>query len=683
MANGRIQLEFLSGEAVTETMSFDQDRIEIGKLASAHVHLDDENISRKHALIQLGSDGKVLLTDLGSTNGTRLNGMRVNKAHLSDGDLVELGLTRVRVRLAPELQSKAEAGARSARTEINREGFYRTVDGHSTKGRLALEGALLWEDSAIQVETFLRTWMPTFLSGLSLLFFALVPFLAWLAAIVLWALSWPVTWSIGFSAAGLGLALYFVMDMDGWRFMMTRGLWLIRHGESIHIGETDACRFFMPQEFVGKRTYALVVPHGRGWALNLQRTEVRGDVLHKGQIMTMDEARQTDMAVRNLLPIEPGTKCRLRFGQFTLLLSHVVIPRRPPVGIVVAGTLAALLAYMASLLIHFLVMFLFVYLQPADDIQIRRSDNDMMSRFFHISSVLLQEKEEEVEEEEDITRPEDDESKFNEEELDFDVDSSQDVDLDAEEEPEEIVVSRRPKSPSDDKSMDMTERKERAKKTSDRLIPTQQLARLEGLMGRNSGPSIKIIQIGGSGGPASDLADGSSGPLMADSGGGFPMNMDEMGGTLPSGTAGKGGKGSLITGLDKSSLGGGKKGKRFGNVKFKDTAQRAVVTTGRVSVTGGELDRAIIKKFINRQKGSIIYCYKKAVQSKPDLAGKVIVKFTISPTGKVMRPGIKKSTLGSASVESCIVSRLGMWRFPAPRNGGAVGVAYPFLFKTR
>ena len=682
MANGPIQLEFLSGDSVTETVSFDQERIEIGKLSSADVHLDDENISRKHATIQLGTDGKVFLIDLGSTNGTRLNGMRVNKAQIADGDLIELGLTRMRVRLAPELQSKAAAGAPSSRTEINREGFYRTVDGHSTKGRLALEGALLWEDSAIQVETFLRTWMPTLFSGLALLSFALIPLLAWLTAIVLWALSWPITWSIGFSAGGLGLALYFVMDMDGWRFMLTRGLWLIRHGESIHIGETDACRFFLPQEFVGKRSYPLVVPHGRGWALNLQRAEVRGDVLHKGKMMTVEEARATDMAVRNLLPIEPGTKCRLRFGQFTMLLSHVVIPRRPPVGIIVAGTLSAMLAYLASILIHFLVMFLFVYLQPADEIQIRRSDNDMLSRFFHISSVLLQEKEEDKEEEEDITRPEEDDSQFNEEELDFNVESSQDVEFEPEEEPDEIVVSRRPKSTSDDKNMDVTERKERAKKTSDRLIPTQQLARLEGLMGRNSGPQIKVIQIGGAGGPAADLSDGSGGPSVANNSGGFPMNMDEMGGTLPSGSSGKGGKGSLISGLDKRSL-GGKKGKRFGNVKFKDTAQRAVVTTGRVSVSGGELDRAIIKKFINRQKGSIIYCYKKAVQSKPDLAGKVIVKFTISPTGKVMRPGIKKSTLGSSSVESCIVSRLGMWRFPAPRNGGAVAVAYPFLFKTR
>jgi TonB family protein len=115
----------------------------------------------------------------------------------------------------------------------------------------------------------------------------------------------------------------------------------------------------------------------------------------------------------------------------------------------------------------------------------------------------------------------------------------------------------------------------------------------------------------------------------------------------------------------------------------KEERLSVVVTTGRVSVSGGALDRAIIKKHITRQKGSVVYCYKKAVQSTPDLEGEVIVRFTISPTGKVMRPGIKKSSLGSSSAESCIVSRLARWRFPAPKNGGAVAVSYPFVFRVK
>jgi TonB family protein len=306
----------------------------------------------------------------------------------------------------------------------------------------------------------------------------------------------------------------------------------------------------------------------------------------------------------------------------------------------------------------------------------------MLSRFFHIESVLQQEREEENDEE--AERPEEDESKFNDEDLSMDLDNAQDADVTPEEE-QDVSVTRRPKRPKtdDDRKLDMEERKIRAKKTSEQLIPTQQLARLEGLMGSAAGPAIRVTAIGSAGGVGGDtVADSmNTGSMLAGTAGGI-FNAGEMGDTLSAGGVGAGG--GLVSGLDKNSLRSGKgKGKRFGNIKFKDSAKRAVVTTGRVSVSGGALDRAIIKKHINRQKGSIIYCYKKAVQSQQDLEGKVIVRFTISPTGKVMRPGIKKSTLGSASVESCIVSRLRRWRFPAPKNGGAVAVSYPFLFKTR
>jgi TonB family protein len=682
VASGRIQLELLSGDDVRESMGFDDDRIEIGKLVSAQVRLDDENISRKHAAIKVDSDGRVTVTDLGSTNGTRLNGMRINKAHLADGDLIEVGITRIRVRLSSELQKKAETGAPSSRTEMNRDGFYRTIDGSSVRGRLALEGALLWEDSPIQVETFIRTRFPPAISGVFLLFFALVPFVLWVLAITVWLLSLPITWSIGFSAAGLGLALYFIMDMEGWRTMLSRGLWLVRHGESIHIGETEECRFFLPQEFLGKRTYPLVVPYHGGWALNLRRKEVRGDILHKGQTLTVEDARTAQIAKGNLIPIEHGTKCRLRFGQFSMLLSHVIVPRRPPIGVWTMASLGMAFSMVGSLLVHFFIMFLFVFYQPHDDIQIRRKENNMLSRFFHIESVLQQEREKENEEE--FERPEEEESKFKDEELSMDSENVKDADMAPDEEQEDVSVTRRRKRPKtdDDRKLDMEERKIRAKNTSERLIPTQQLARLEGLMGSMAGPAIRVTAIGSAGAVGGDtVADSiNTGSMLAGTAGGI-FNVGEMGDTLSAGSSGVGG---IVSGLDKNSLRTGKgKGKRFGNIKFKDSPKRAVVTTGRVSVSGGALDRAIIKKHINRQKGSIIYCYKKAVQSQQDLEGKVIVRFTISPTGKVMRPGIKKSTLGSSSVESCIVSRLRRWRFPAPKNGGAVAVSYPFLFKTR
>lgn len=52
--------------------------------------LDDHEISRRHAVVRQKDDGWEL-TDLDSKNGTRVNGARVSRAALVDGDVIELG----------------------------------------------------------------------------------------------------------------------------------------------------------------------------------------------------------------------------------------------------------------------------------------------------------------------------------------------------------------------------------------------------------------------------------------------------------------------------------------------------------------------------------------------------------------------------------------------------------------
>lgn len=66
----------------------------LGRGAEADLRLADTGVSRRHAELRLGPDG-VRLVDLGSTNGTRVNGRQVTEARLADGDRVELGATTV------------------------------------------------------------------------------------------------------------------------------------------------------------------------------------------------------------------------------------------------------------------------------------------------------------------------------------------------------------------------------------------------------------------------------------------------------------------------------------------------------------------------------------------------------------------------------------------------------------
>lgn len=69
--------------------------VTIGRLPECAVVLDDPNVSRRHA--QLRRDGaNVVLVDLGSTNGTRVNGVTVRQQRLVPGDAITVGTTTLR-----------------------------------------------------------------------------------------------------------------------------------------------------------------------------------------------------------------------------------------------------------------------------------------------------------------------------------------------------------------------------------------------------------------------------------------------------------------------------------------------------------------------------------------------------------------------------------------------------------
>jgi hypothetical protein len=66
----------------------------IGRLPECDVVLPDSNVSRRHAELRRKGDG-VFVTDLGSTNGTRVNGTPVREQLLASGDEVSVGSTKL------------------------------------------------------------------------------------------------------------------------------------------------------------------------------------------------------------------------------------------------------------------------------------------------------------------------------------------------------------------------------------------------------------------------------------------------------------------------------------------------------------------------------------------------------------------------------------------------------------
>jgi signal transduction histidine kinase len=63
----------------------------IGRGRECEVWINDSAISRQHVRIDVGDDNQFVLSDLGSRNGTRVNGERVTTRSLVDGDRIEVG----------------------------------------------------------------------------------------------------------------------------------------------------------------------------------------------------------------------------------------------------------------------------------------------------------------------------------------------------------------------------------------------------------------------------------------------------------------------------------------------------------------------------------------------------------------------------------------------------------------
>jgi hypothetical protein len=69
--------------------------VAIGRLPECEVVLADANVSRRHAEVRRQDDG-FFVVDLGSTNGTRVNGQGVRERRLADGDEISVGSTVLR-----------------------------------------------------------------------------------------------------------------------------------------------------------------------------------------------------------------------------------------------------------------------------------------------------------------------------------------------------------------------------------------------------------------------------------------------------------------------------------------------------------------------------------------------------------------------------------------------------------
>jgi Ca-activated chloride channel family protein len=146
------------------------------------------------------------------------------------------------------------------------------------------------------------------------------------------------------------------------------------------------------------------------------------------------------------------------------------------------------------------------------------------------------------------------------------------------------------------------------------------------------------------------------------------------GGGTAQGTIGLGSMGTVGHGA------GGGSGAGYGRGASAKAVPR--VRAGAAMVRG-HLSKEPIQRIIKRQKNAIRACYEKELQSDPNLAGRVVVKFIIDGTGKVTNAVIEESTLNNKVVEACLLKVIKRLTFPQPAGGSVIVVSYPFTFSSQ
>ncbi len=115
-------------------------------------------------------------------------------------------------------------------------------------------------------------------------------------------------------------------------------------------------------------------------------------------------------------------------------------------------------------------------------------------------------------------------------------------------------------------------------------------------------------------------------------------------------------------------------------MKFNITM--AILLATSTSIAEG--DRFHIRNTIKEHQSEIMDCYKSLLKIEPTAAGKVIAEWKIDELGNATQVLISQSSsLYKNSFNSCIESKIKLWRFSKANKGEFVDIRYPFIFNPK
>ena len=663
--NTSVAFSVYDGDALLSTETLSQEIIKIGRLQSSDIRLDDEKVSRMHAVIEVTAPGEVFIIDLGSASGTLVNGEKINKRKLQTGDQVQVGNKRLHldiiagtVAVASSPPVAMAAGAERATPVVDERAMTAMLDEESEPRAKAVPQVAEKEDES-------GPKFNPFEAGAKRM--SRTPF----------ANATPEEGpEYGLVATTAALPSHEIETNE--RAIEVSVIWGDRNVLNVdyltpprdyYVGEPDGedVDYVLGHDAIGVDRMPLCVAQGAGVAAIVPEG-AKGEATIGDQTRSFDLMRgqgdfQPSSAIAGAMefPVPEGGSVRMKHRDFTFIVKdvkagkkvagHAKIDVRPM--IYVAGA-----ALFASLV---LTMF---YFQPPRP---RGLSSDLLSTDSRLIQFLMEP--EELEEPEPEWLNGEDSSgggtgKAHEGE------QGQMGDETSEKNRNKYGIQ----GPEDNPDPVMAREQAEDEARTAGVIGT--LASMMGSFNAPTSPYGADFALGND--PMSALGAMTGNDIGQNFGfGGLGLRgTGRGGGGLGQGTIGMGNFGTIGRGGGRGEGEGGY-GRGVGGFRGRSAGVPQVRSGG--AEVRGSLSKEVIRRVVRRHINEVKFCYEQQLNARPDLQGRVTTKFVISPTGSVQSAMVGSSSLRNEAVESCIVRAVRRWTFPAPDGGGVVVVNYPFL----
>lgn len=626
MSGVTINFKVLKGGVLLKEESLSEDAIKIGRMASSQLRIDDESISKMHAVVEATGPDSVQIIDLGSDSGIVVNGQRVEKAAINSGDSVMLG----NIELQISFQSVAAVTAPGMAPQVGMAPSVGSPLGAQGMG-MAPAGMGMAVPQAAQVAPAAYVDLNKY------------------EDISKQAVEVVVMWNNS------------VLQVQHYTNDDPKKI------ENFYIGEDFLCNFPIPADALGGQTKVPLVVNqlGGGATVNILGGAT-GDVTYEdGSRVALSDLisggqvqSSAEVAGGHSMALPAKGRVKIDFGSWTFLVNAVPCPRKFVAPLSFDWTQQIYTG--VSAVLHALFLFLIYFIPPSPE-GLSLDQLEENNRFIKYMLTAAEVEQEEVPEW--LKKEKKDEQQGGKGKR-HKGEEGQMGKRDSRKTDNHYGI----KGPKDNPNPHMARSQ------------VKEMAKNAGILSYLSAANAPTSPFGQDTALGVD-PENALGALMGNQVG---ENFG-YGGLGLSGTGrGGGGTGEGTIGLGNLNTighgGGGGSGSGYGRGAggLGGRRGRAPSIRSGAAMVQGSLSKEVIRRIIHRHINEVKFCYERELASRPDLEGRVAIKFIISGQGSVQMSAVANSTLGNAKVENCIAQAVRRWTFPQPKGGGVVIVTYPF-----